>query len=59
MEKKLIFNNEIINYSDFKKEIENFSKILIIKKINKFAILSDNPKLVSVALFASAKEGKL
>ena len=56
--KKLIFNNEIINYSDFKKEIENFSKILIIKKINKFAILSDNPKLVSVALFASAKEGK-
>ena len=30
--KKLIFNNEIINYSDFKKEIENFSKILIIKK---------------------------
>tara|TARA_Y100001970_G_C14243443_1_gene866388 strand:+ start:241 stop:1722 length:1482 start_codon:yes stop_codon:yes gene_type:complete len=57
--KQLIFDNEKITYNSFKNEIERFSSNLKSRKIKKIAILTDNPKLIAVALFACAKENKI
>ena len=57
--KKIVFNNEEVSYSLFKEYINAFASHLEDKNIKKVAILSSNPKLLAVALFACAKEGKI
>ena len=57
--KKIVFNNEEVSYTLFKENINAFASHLDDKKIKKVAILSSNPKLLAVALFACAKEGKI
>jgi len=57
--KKIIFNNEEISYLVFKENIDSFASHLNNKKIKKVAILTNDPKLIAVALLASAKEGKV
>ena len=58
--KKLIFNSEEISFNSFRDNVEIIYKNLInFKNLNKIAILSNNPKLLSQILLASAKLGKV
>lgn len=56
-DKKLIFNDDEINYKEFKDLVDVIANN-INKKYNKIAILSGNQKIISLFLFACAKESK-
>lgn len=56
-DKKIIFNDDKINYKEFKNLIDIIASN-INESHNKIAILSDNQKVISLFLFACAKNGK-
>ena len=56
-DKKLIFNDDEVNYKEFKDLVDVIANN-INKNYNKIAILSGNQKIISLFLFACAKETK-
>ena len=56
-DKKIIFNDDEINYKEFKNQVDIIASN-INEYYNKIAILSGNQKIISLFLFACAKSGK-
>lgn len=56
-DKKIIFDDEKINYRNFK-DLVDIVADNINKNYNKIAILSNDQKIISIFLFACAKKGK-
>ena len=51
-DKKIVFNNEVLTYKDFRDEIDLILRNNLIKNKNKIAIISSNQKYLSTLLFA-------
>lgn len=55
--KKIVFDDEILTYEDFRNEIISILKNTLIKNKNKIAIISSNQKYLSALLFACSYSG--
>lgn len=55
--KKIVFNDEILTYKDFRNEVDSILRSNLIKNKNKIAIISSNQKYLSSLLFACSYSG--